>query len=83
MINIIKLYVIVIIWAGGIFLIYMPKPEGHRLKGADIDIRQIPSAHVITDIYLLRYFNKNWTNLMKTIAQLLYILWVLDFDCEF
>ena len=30
--------------------IYMPRPEGHMPKGAGIYIRQIPSAHVITNI---------------------------------
>ena len=28
----------------------MPKPKGRRPEGADIYIRQIPSAHVITNI---------------------------------
>ena len=37
--------VIVITWAWGIYLIYMPKP-----KGTGTYIRQIPGAHVITSI---------------------------------
>jgi len=46
-------YVIVITWARGICLIYMPKPEGHRPVGEDIYIRQIPIAHVISNIFHL------------------------------
>ena len=44
-------YVIVITWAQMICQIYMPKPEGHRPKGAGIYIRQISSTHVISNIY--------------------------------
>ena len=47
------LYAIVITWAQEICLICMPNPEGHRLKGASIYIRQILSAHVITDICIM------------------------------
>ena len=50
----IYVYVIVITWAQGICLIYMPKPEG-----AGIYIRQIPSAHVISDIYRFQHSIKS------------------------
>ena len=56
------IYVIVIPWARGICLIYMPKPEGRRPEGAGIYIRQIPSAHVITNIFHFRHSK----NLPKT-----------------
>ena len=42
---------IVIPWPRGICLIYMPKPEGRRPKGAGIYIRQIQSGHGISNIY--------------------------------
>jgi len=46
-------YIIVITWARGIYLIYMPKPEGFRLDGKGIYNRQIPIAHVISNIFHL------------------------------
>ena len=51
------IYVIVIPWARGICLIYMPKPEG-----TGIYIRKIPSAYVITNIFHFRHSK----NLPKT-----------------
>ena len=57
-----NIYVIVIPWARGICLIYMPKPEGRRPEGAGIYIRKIPSAHVITNIFHFRHAK----NLPKT-----------------
>jgi len=42
------IYVIVITWARGICLIYMPKPEG-----GGIYIGKIPIAHVISNIFHL------------------------------
>ena len=56
------IFVIVIPWARGICLIYMPKPEGRRPEGAGIYIRKIPSAHVITNIFHFRHSK----NLPKT-----------------
>ena len=41
--------------AQGIYLIYIHKPEGQRPQGTGIYIKQIPSAHVITNIYHLRH----------------------------
>ena len=43
-----KWNILVITWALGIFLIYMPTPLGLRPSGLGIYIRQIPHAHVIT-----------------------------------
>ena len=40
-----------ITWARGICLIYIPEPEGRRPEGEGIYIRQIPIAHVITNIF--------------------------------
>ena len=44
-----KWYIIVIIWARGICLIYMPKPEGHRPKGAGIYIRHSGLWHAVSN----------------------------------
>ena len=44
--------ILVITWALGIFLIYMPAPSGLRSSGLSIYIRQIPLAHVITITYI-------------------------------
>ena len=53
-------YVIVITWTQEICLIYKPKPKGRRPEDTTIYIRQIPSAHVISDIrILLRALHKN------------------------
>ena len=60
------MYVIVITWARGICLIYMPKPEG-----ADIYIRKIPSAHVITNIFHFRH-SKNLPKVDLNISASLY-----------
>ena len=57
----------------------MPKPEGRRLEGAGIYIRQILSVHVISNIYHFRYSTKICPNL-KVAVQLLYI--VIDADCD-
>ena len=46
-----KWNILVITWALGIFLIYMPAPSGLRPSGLGIYIRQIPLAHVITITY--------------------------------
>ena len=46
-----KWNILVITWALGIFLIYMPAPSG-------IYIRQIPCAHVITITYTTVYHKK-------------------------
>ena len=45
-----KWNILVITWALGIFLIYMPAPSG-----LGIYIRQIPRAHVITITYTIVY----------------------------
>ena len=68
------IYVIVITWARGICLIYMPKPEGTGMY-----IRQIPSAHVISNIHHFRHSIKICPNLQVTV-QLLYI--VTDAECD-
>ena len=47
-----KWNILVITWALGIFLIYMPAPSGLRPSGLGIYIRQIPRAHVITITYI-------------------------------
>jgi len=47
------LYAIVITWARGICLVYMPKPKGHRPEGKGIYIRQILIAHVISNTFHL------------------------------
>ena len=52
----------------------MPKPEG-----TGIYIRQIPSAHVISDIYHFQHYIKICLN-MKITAQLLYIVIDAKFD---
>jgi len=44
-------YAIVITWARGICLIYMPKPTGCRYKDKGIYIKQIPIAHAISNIF--------------------------------
>ena len=49
----------------------MPKPKGCGPKSSSICIRQIPSTHVITDIYHFGHSNKTLPNL-KTTAHLLY-----------
>ena len=59
--------------------IYMPKPEGCRPEGTCIYIRQIPSAHVISNIYHFQHSIKICPNLQATI-QLLYI--VTDAKCD-
>ena len=46
-----KWNILVITWALGIFLIYMPAPSGLRPSGLGIYIRQIPLAHGITITY--------------------------------
>ena len=46
-----KWNILVIMWARGIFLIYMPVSSGLRPSGLGIYIRQIPRAHVITINY--------------------------------
>ena len=46
---------LVITWALGIFLIYMPAPSGLWPSGLGIYIRQIPRAHVITITYIYIY----------------------------
>ena len=46
-----KWNILVITWALGIFLIYMPVPSGLWPSGLGIYIRQIPRAHVITITY--------------------------------
>ena len=53
-------YVIDITWARGIYLIYTPKPEDHRPKGVGIYVRQIPSAHVLSEIHCIKtkFFNR-------------------------
>ena len=55
-----KWNILVITWALGIFLIYMPAPSGLRPSDLGIYIRQIPLAHGITItyiyIFLLFYF---------------------------
>jgi len=48
---VVRIYVIVITWARGVCLIYMPKPKGHRPKSKGIYIRQIPIAHAISNLY--------------------------------
>ena len=47
-----KWNILVITWALGIFLIYMPAPSGLRPSGLGIYIRQIPLAHGITITYV-------------------------------
>ena len=47
-----KWNILVITWALGIFLIYMPAPSGLRPSGLGIYIRQIPLAHGITITYI-------------------------------
>ena len=47
-----KWNILVITWALGIFLIYMPAPLGLRPLGLGIYIRQISRAHVITITYI-------------------------------
>ena len=72
-------YVIVITWARGICLIYMPKPEGRRPEGAGLYIRKIPSAHVITNIFHFRH-SKNLPKLTSIIRPL-YIVTGTRCDC--
>ena len=48
-----KWNILVITWALGIFLIYMPASLGLWPSGLGIYIRQIPHAHVITITYSL------------------------------
>ena len=75
-------YVIVITWARGIRLIYMPKPEGHRSKGAGIYIRQIPRAHVISSIYVpLLALDKNLPKLTGNCSAVTVYI-VTDAECD-
>ena len=59
--------------------IYMPKPSGLWPSGLGIYIRQIPSAHVISNIYHFWHSIKICPNLQVTV-QLLYI--VTDAECN-
>ena len=57
----------------------MPTPSGLRLEGVGIYIRQISSAHVITNISTTSGTLKIHPNLKETV-QLVYI--VTDADCD-
>ena len=49
----------------------MPKPEGRRPEGAGIHIRQIPSVHVINNIYHFRQ-SKNLPKLTGNYSAVIY-----------
>ena len=59
-----KWNILVITWALGIFLIYMPVPSGLRPSGLGIYIRQIPLAHVITITYTQFYTRTVWPKIL-------------------
>ena len=73
------IYVIVITQPRGIFLIYMPKPEGRRPEGAGIYIRQITSSHVISDICHVT-LHVQW-NAADAISAIYFIEKHMRFEC--
>ena len=58
-----KWNILVITWALGIFLIYMPVPSGLQPSGLGIYIRQIPLAHVITITYMETVISSSFATL--------------------
>ena len=71
-----KWNILVITWALGIFLIYMPAPSGLQPSGLGIYIRQIPLAHGIT----ITYHSCKIINLLRDIC---ICLWVLFLGLKF